>query len=91
MPRYYFHIREGDTLTRDTEGEELPGVEAARDKAIAMGLALVNERQGRTRPAVEIADETSHVVDEVSPQDILFRDVRSYAAAHMAARNSPSK
>ena len=90
MPRYYFHIRKGDTLTRDTQGEELPDVEAARDKAIATGRALLDERQGRTRPAIEIADETGHVVDEVSPQDILLQDLHSYAAK-VAARNSPSE
>ena len=39
MPRYYFHIREGATLIRDTSGQELSDAEAARDEAIATGLA----------------------------------------------------
>ncbi|HWU55530.1 MAG TPA: hypothetical protein VN175_08510 [Rhizomicrobium sp.] len=91
MPHYYFHIREGGTLTRDALGQELPDAEAARDKAITTGRALLDERQGRSRPTIEIADETGHVVDEVSSRDILFYDLPGYAAAQPAARNSPPK
>jgi hypothetical protein len=91
MPRYFFHIREGGTLTRDACGRELPDAEAARDQAIAAGRTLLDERQGRTRPTIEIADETGYVVDEINSRDILFHDLPSYAAAQAAARNSPPK
>jgi len=32
MPRYFFHVREGSVLHRDTEGQELPDAEAARQE-----------------------------------------------------------
>jgi hypothetical protein len=35
MTRFYFHIREGDKLQKDTTGVELPSVEAAREEALA--------------------------------------------------------
>jgi hypothetical protein len=91
MPRYFFHIREGGTLTRDACGQELPDVEAARDEAIAAGRALLDEHQGLTRPNIEIADETGRVVDEINARDLLFHDLPGYAAVHAAARNSPPK
>ena len=91
MPRYFFHIREGGTLTRDACGQELADTEAARDEAIAAGRALLDEHQGLTRPAIEIADETGHVVDEINAHDILLHDLRRYAAFQPAARNSPPK
>ena len=91
MPRYFFHIREGANLTRDTNGQEFPDVEAAREGAIVTGRALMDERQNLTRPAIEIADETGHVVDEINAHDILLHDLRRYAAFQPAARNSPPK
>jgi len=92
MPRYYFHIREGATLTRDTNGQELPDVEAAREEAIAAGRALLDERPERLHRTIEIADQTGHVVDEINSHDILFRDVPRYAGvSRPAAQNSPRK
>lgn len=92
MPHYYFHIREGATLSRDTNGQELPDVEAAREEAIATGRALFGERPGGLHRTIEIADQTGHVVDEINSRDILFRDVGSYAgASRPAAQNSPRK
>jgi hypothetical protein len=93
MPRYFFHIREGATLTRDTCGQELPDAEAARDEAIATGQALMGERPGLLHRTIEIVDETGHVVDEINARDILFHDFSSYAggASKPAAQNSPPK
>ena len=51
----------------------------------------MDERQSLTRPAIEIADETGHVVDEINAHDILLHDLRRYAAFQPAARNSPPK
>ena len=33
VPRYRFNIRHDDLLIRDSDGEELPNVEAAREEA----------------------------------------------------------
>ena len=90
MPQYYFHIREGQTLTRDPRGQDLPDVEAAREEAIATGRALLGERPGGLHRTIEIADETGYVVDEISSRDILFH--RAYRGGiQPAPQNSPSR
>jgi hypothetical protein len=85
MPRYYFHVREGSTLNRDDEGQELPDAEAARQEAVSVNREILGEKllhggslDSRT---VEIADETGHVVDVVNVRDVLFRrgELRSYS------------
>jgi len=101
MPRYYFHVREGTTLTRDLEGQELPDAEAARREAIAtireiLGEALLHggALDGRS---IEIADgaEHGHVVDVVETREALFQDgqFRSYPddVTQSAPKNSPSE
>ena len=35
MTRFFFHIRDGDQLQKDTTGVELPSVDAAREEALA--------------------------------------------------------
>jgi len=77
MPRYYFHVREGATLTRDVCGRELPDAEAAWEEAIATGRALLGERSGGLHRTIEIADATGYVVDEVNSRDILFHHTYS--------------
>ena len=72
MPRYYFHIREGAILTRDSRGRELPDVEAAREEAIGLGQALLGNQHAGLHRNIEIVDETGHVVDEMNSRDILF-------------------
>ena len=71
MPRYYFHVREGSTLNRDEEGQELPDAEAARQEAISAGREILGEKllhggslNGRT---IEIADETAFSLDWPPP------------------------
>ena len=85
MPRYYFHVREGSTLNRDEEGQELANAEAARREAISVNREMLGEKllhggslDSRT---VEIADETGHVVDVVNARDVLLRSgqLRSYS------------
>ena len=71
MPRYYFHVREGSTLTRDLEGQELPDTEAARREAIAVIREILGETLlhggALNGCSIEIADgaEHGHVVDVV--------------------------
>jgi len=97
MPRYFFHVREGSTLHRDTEGQELPDAEAARREAINSSREMLGEKllhggalNGRT---IEIADETGYVVDVVNSRDVLFRggQFRTYAddVTQSAPTNSP--
>jgi hypothetical protein len=76
MPRYFFHVREGRALSRDSEGQILPDVEAARREAVAAAREILGEKllhggSLNTRE-IEIADETGHVVDVVSVNDVLY-------------------
>ncbi len=85
MPQYFFHVREGDTLHRDTEGQELANAQEARREAVSAGRELLGEKllhggelNGRI---IEIADEKGNVLDRVTSKDVLFRDgeFRSYS------------
>jgi hypothetical protein len=99
MPRYFFHVREGADISRDTEGQELPNVEAARQEAVSANREILGEKllhggslNGRT---IEIADETGRVVDEVSAADVLFKagQFRTYPddVTQSAPVNTPRK
>lgn len=66
MPRYYFHIREGNVLMPDDEGRFFPGLPAARNELMASLREIVSERllhgtdiEGRQ---FEIADEAGDVL-----------------------------
>jgi hypothetical protein len=66
MSRYYFHIRDGDSLIHDDEGMECRDLAAAMEEALftARDLALTALASGTLRaPAtVEIEDEDGNVV-----------------------------
>ena len=85
MPRYYFHVREGQDLSRDLEGQVLPNVEAARAEAINASREMLGEKLlhggSLNNRQIEIADETGHVVDTISAKDILMQqgELRSYS------------
>jgi hypothetical protein len=99
MPRYFFHVREGSILHRDTEGQDLPDAETARGEAINSGREMLGEKLlhggSLNNRNIEIADETGHVVDVVNSRDVLFRggEFRSYAddVTQSAPTNAPSK
>ena len=84
MPRFFLHVRDGADLTRDTEGQEFSGVEAARREAISANREMMGERLlhggSLNHRQIEITDETGHVVEVVSSRDVLFQHgkLRSY-------------
>ncbi|HEY0627082.1 MAG TPA: hypothetical protein VGD10_10155 [Allosphingosinicella sp.] len=43
MPRFYFHVCNGNGLTEDEEGQELPSVEAARKQALLEARSIMSE------------------------------------------------
>jgi Ser/Thr protein kinase RdoA (MazF antagonist) len=61
MPRYFFHVCNGDGFTQDEEGAILPDAAAARRNAIAAARGIMAEemRAGQLNPAsfIEIEDE----------------------------------
>ncbi len=99
MPRYYFHIREGAEVSRDMEGQDFPNADAARSDAISAGREILGEKLlhggSLNHRQIEIADETGHVVDVVSANDVLFRggELRSYSedVTQSAPVNLPRK
>jgi hypothetical protein len=97
MPRYFFHVREGDILHRDNEGQDLADAAAARSEAVSASREILGEKllhggalDGRT---IEITDENGEVVGSVNAKDVLFRDgeFRSYSddVTQSAPRNTP--
>ena len=103
MPRYFFHIRAGGDISRDTEGQDLPDAEAARREAINANREILGEKLlhggALNNRQIEIADETGHVVDVVTANDVLFQHgkLRTYSddvtqsAPVMQPRNPPSR
>jgi hypothetical protein len=85
MPHYYFHVREGSTLSRDEEGQDLPNAEAARREAIAANREMLGEKLlhggSLDHRSIEIADETGCVVDVVNVKDVLYKggEFRSFS------------
>ena len=84
MPRYYFHVREGQNFCRDEEGQELEDTETARHEAISSTREIVGEKilHGGSLDSriIEIADETGKVVETVSTREVLLKGggFRSY-------------
>jgi len=60
MPRYFFHIRDGDGLKNDPDGIELPDVDAARATALKKACRIWSERP----PEPAANDQTFEVTDE---------------------------
>ena len=63
MPRYFFHVREGDVLLPDDdEGQELQSVKEAQQEAIQTARELLSEAALAGRAAslnyqIEVVDE----------------------------------
>jgi hypothetical protein len=68
MPRYYFHVRAGSELSRDSQGVDLPDIDAARKHAVAMACRAWSENppEGQdNNDTFEVADESGQVVLKV--------------------------
>lgn len=75
MPRYFFHVRNGDSLIQDLEGIDLPDLDAARIEALEGARSLLSEtvRTGGVLDGqrFEIVDESGQVLDTLSFRDAL--------------------
>lgn len=74
MPHFYFHVRDGDRLIEDPDGNDLPDLAAAQAAAAAALLQAAAVPHGKAKAAegrrFEIADEAGQVLATVT-----FRDV----------------
>lgn len=69
MPRYFFHIRHGDSLLLDSEGADFPSPELAREEAISSAREILAQRIRQGDPleaeSFEITTENGEVVSTV--------------------------
>jgi hypothetical protein len=65
MPRYYFDIKDDRLSTVDHDGEEFPGLEAARHNAIFTAASLAKDLflSGGREVTVFVRSETGPVFD----------------------------
>jgi dihydroxyacetone kinase DhaKLM complex PTS-EIIA-like component DhaM len=71
MPRYYFHVHDGDGLDRDHIGTELTNIHEARTEAVIVARELCHlwddlPPGALNSMAIEVADETGQIVLIVS-------------------------
>ena len=67
MPRFYFHIRDGDTLVLDDDGCELADLEAIRDEALRSARDLHQQNAAEhiftsASPYIAVCDEAGNEV-----------------------------
>ena len=75
MPRYYFHIRDEDGVSPDSEGCDLPDLAAARIEARASARDLMFDCLRANKPPdgrkIEIAGENGAVIETIALRDLL--------------------
>ena len=73
MPRFHFHVRDGDSLLENLEGTDFPGFEAARADTVAASCEVLAERIKAGLPLdglrFEMHDEARHLVATVPDRD----------------------
>jgi hypothetical protein len=75
VPRFFFHLLD-DLDVPDPDGEELPNLDAARDRAAKnaremMALSLVETARINRHHRIEVADESGKIVHVVQFGDVL--------------------
>jgi len=75
MPRFYFHIRDGERLIKDPEGSELSDLESARAEALvgARELLAAKLKAGEVIDGqrFEIVDEGGNLLTVVPLKDVV--------------------
>ncbi len=86
MTRFFFHVREGSSdVSRDTEGQDLPDLEAARLEAMNASREIIGEKilhgGSINNRQIEICNEKGDVLAIVNAQDTLFKEgqLRSFS------------
>jgi hypothetical protein len=65
MPRYHFHVRNGQDVTRDPDGVDLPDIDAARKEAVKRACRIWTQRPpdpSHNDQRFEVASEAGEVV-----------------------------
>lgn len=94
MARYFFHVRSGDAVSYDREGQELPGLDAARAEAVSSNREMLGEsllHGGMLGPRqVEIANESGEVLAIVTAKDVLLQEGQLRAFSDDVTKSAPS-
>ncbi len=69
MPLFFFHLRDQDYLHEDSEGMDLPDLQAALEEALRADRELAGEPIGIYGLEFEIADSSGQVVLKVPIQE----------------------
>jgi hypothetical protein len=79
MPRFFFHIRHGDKIVPDREGDEFPDLDHARAEAVAcareLTAAQVRKGEGLAGRSVDVTDHSDTLVASVAFVDMIKTDV----------------
>ena len=71
-------MRDGSDVSRDTEGQELPGLDAACQEALRTNREMLGERLlhggSLDHRQIEIADEQGEVLAVLNSEDTLFQE-----------------
>ncbi len=94
MPKFYFHVRDADDVSRDTEGQELADLDAARAEAINANREMLGEHLlhggSLNHRQIEIADDSDTVLAVVNANDVLFRDGQLTSFSDDVTKSAPS-
>ena len=79
MTRFFFHVRESDSeFSQDTEGQELPDLDAARQEALNSNREMLGERLlhggALDHHRIEIANDKGEILAVVNTRDTLFQE-----------------
>lgn len=61
MPRFYFHLRDGDTYDEDADGVELPDIDNARTEAVVAAREILAEQ---ITLGIPVGDQVFEVTNE---------------------------
>ena len=73
MPRYYLHVRNGDDLAPDLEGQDFEDLVAARHEALISAQELwrtLEPNIARDRVSIEIMDDSGGLLGTVALSDV---------------------
>src|SRR3954466_751114 len=74
MPRFFIHVRQGDTLSEDPEGNEFPNPEAAWEEAWAAACELIAAQLRENKFSngqIEVWDEAGRRLATVPFYDVI--------------------
>ena len=81
MGRFYFHLRNGDELIQDDEGQDLPDVSEALREALLAARELLAEaiKHGKERlpDALVVADESGQAIETVPITAVLAKPLKT--------------